>query len=189
MKTKPSTEYALLGALMSGPRHGYDIMQFLDTAFGSTWHVSTSQLYVLLKRLERNNLVSSGVEIQDTRPSKRIFSLTPAGKKVFMDWLKSPTEHVRDLRIEFLAKLFFFRILSLEGGDELIRTQVQVLKQMKKMIERKKRNERDSFNKLVFGFKLMIAEACLQWIIEEGKPFIRRSFGDRVAKTSLREKG
>jgi len=189
MKTKPSTEYALLGALMSGPRHGYDIMQFLGNAFEPTWHVSTSQLYVLLKRLERDNLVSSGVEIQNTRPSKRIFSLTPAGRKVFMDWIKSPTEHVRDLRIEFLAKLFFFKILSLEGGNELIRAQVQVLKQMRKKLERNKINERYPFNKLVFGFKLMIAESCLQWIVEEGKLFIRRSFGDRVAKTSFREKG
>lgn len=177
MKTKPSTEYALLGALMSGPRHGYDIMQFLDTAFGSTWHVGTSQLYVLLKRLERDNLVNSGVEIQNTRPSKRTFSLTSAGKKAFMDWLKSPTEHIRDLRIEFLAKLFFFKVLSLNGGNELIRAQVQVLKQMKKMIERKKRNERDPFNKLVFGFKLMIAEACLRWTIEQAKPFITSSSG------------
>jgi DNA-binding PadR family transcriptional regulator len=189
MKTKPSTQYALLGALMSGPKHGYDIMQFLDTAFGSTWHVGTSQLYILLKKLERDNLVNSGVEIQNTRPSKRIFSLTSAGKKVFMDWLKSPTEHVRDLRIEFLAKLFFFKILSLEGGNELIRAQVQTLKQMKKKLEGKKRSERDPFKKLVFGYKMMIAEACLQWIIEEGKPFIRSSYGGRAAKTPSKEKG
>jgi len=48
VKTKPSTEYALLGALMAGPKHGYEIMQFLSTALGSTWHIGTSQLYALL---------------------------------------------------------------------------------------------------------------------------------------------
>lgn len=173
MKTKPSTEYALLGALMSGPRHGYEIMQFLDTALGSTWHVGTSQLYVLLKRLEGHNLLRSSVEIQDTRPSKRIFSLTSGGKKVFMDWLKSPTEHVRDLRIEFLGKIFFFHCLSLEGGNELIKAQVQVLKQMKERIQQKQKKEKDPFNKLVFGFKMVTVEACLQWLIKQAKPFIR----------------
>ena len=175
MKTKPSTEYALLGALMSGPRHGYEIMQFLDTALGSTWHVGTSQLYALLKRLERDNLLRSGVEIQDTRPSKRIFSLTSGGKKVFMDWLKSPTEHVRDLRIEFLAKLFFFDMLSLKGGNELIKAQVQVLKQMKERIQQKQEKEKDPFNKLVLGFKMVTVESWLQWLIKHATPFIQSS--------------
>ncbi len=180
MKTKPSTEYALLGALMSGPRHGYEIMQFLDTALGSTWHVGTSQLYVLLKRLERDNLLRSDVEIQDTRPSKRIFSLTSGGKKVFMDWLKSPTEHVRDLRIEFLAKLFFFDLLSLKGGNELIKAQVQVLKQMKERIRQKQEKEKEPFSKLAFGFKMITVEAYIQWLVEQATPFIQDSFGGRI---------
>ncbi|MBW2616231.1 MAG: PadR family transcriptional regulator, partial [Deltaproteobacteria bacterium] len=59
MKTKPSTEYALLGALMSGSKHGYEILQFINTALGSTWYVGTSPLYVLLKRLERDGLLHS----------------------------------------------------------------------------------------------------------------------------------
>jgi len=35
MKDKPATEYALLGSLMSGPRHGYEILQFLETGIGA----------------------------------------------------------------------------------------------------------------------------------------------------------
>jgi len=173
MKTKPSTEYALLGALMSGPKHGYEIMQFLATALGSTWHVGTSQLYFLLKRLERDNLLCSGVEIQDTRPSKRIFSLTPGGKKAFMDWIKRPTEHVRDLRIEFLAKLFFFDLLSLKGGNELIDAQVQAMERMKESIQQKQEKEKDPFNRLVLGFKMATVESSLQWLITQAKPFMR----------------
>jgi PadR family transcriptional regulator AphA len=180
MKTKPSTEYALLGALMSGPRHGYEIMQFLDTALGSTWHVGTSQLYVLLKKLERDNLLCSDLEIQDTRPSKRIFSMTPGGKKVFMDWLKSPTKHVRDLRIEFLAKLFFFYMLSLKGADELINAQVQVLKQMREGIRQKREKEKDPFSRLVLEFKMITVEACIQWLVEQAAPFIQDSFYGRI---------
>lgn len=174
MKTKPSTEYAMLGALMSGPRHGYEIMQFINSALGATWHVGTSQLYILLKRLERDGLLHSRVETQDTRPSRRVFSLTSEGKKVFLDWLHSPTEHVRDLRIEFLARLFFFDSLSLKGGSELIEAQVQVLEQLKERIERRQKKEKDPFNKLVFGFKMVTVEAWLQWLINQAKPFIRK---------------
>ena len=52
MSLKSATEYVILGALMSGARHGYEIMQFLGSALDATWRLSTSQLYVLLKRLE-----------------------------------------------------------------------------------------------------------------------------------------
>jgi len=173
MKAKPFTEYALLGALMSGPKHGYEILLFLNSALESTWHVGTSQLYVLLKRLERDGFLQSSVETQDTRPSKRIFSLTPPGKKAFLEWLRSPTEHVRDLRIEFLAKLFFFNRLSLKEGSELIRAQVQVLKQIRERIEQRQKEEKDPFNKLIFGFKMATIEAWLKWLIKQATPFIK----------------
>ena len=172
MKTKPSTEYALLGALMAGPKHGYEIMQFLSTALGSTWHIGTSQLYALLTRLEGDNLLGSKLKTQDTRPSKRIFSLTAEGKKLFLAWLQAPTEHVRDLRIEFLAKLFFFDRLSLRGGRELIKAQIQALEQIRERIEQRQEKEKDPFNRLVFGFKIAAVEAWLQWLVKQAKPFI-----------------
>ena len=175
MKTKPSTEYALLGALMTGPKHGYEIMQFIETAMGSTWYVGTSQLYVLLKKLEQDGLLHSSMETQDTRPPKRVFSLRQAGKKSFLDWLHSPTEHVRDLRIEFLAKLFFFSRLSLRGGSELIRAQTQILEEIRERIEQREEKEKDPFNRLVFGSKIATVEAWLEWLIKQAKPFIQGS--------------
>ena len=175
MKTKPSTEYALLGALMTGPKHGYEIMQFLETAIGSTWYVGTSQLYLLLKKLEQDGLLGSSMETQDTRPPKRIFSLNPAGKKSFLDWLHSPTKHVRDLRIEFLAKLFFFDRLSLKGGAQLIKAQTQVLEQIRERIKQREEKEKDPFNRLVFGFKIATVEAWLGWLVKQAKPFIQGS--------------
>ena len=173
VKTKPSTEYALLGALMTGPKHGYEILQYIETAMGSTWYVGTSQLYVLLKKLEQDDLLRSIMETQDTRPPKRVFSLRPAGKKSFLDWLHSPTEHVRDLRIEFLAKLFFFNRLSLKGGSELISVQIQVLEQIKERIKQRQKKEKDPFKRLIFGFKIATVEAWLEWLVKQAKPFIR----------------
>jgi PadR family transcriptional regulator AphA len=175
MKTKPSTEYALLGALMAGPGHGYEILEFINTALGSAWYVGTSPLYVLLKRLERDGLIYSRIETQETRPSKRVFTLTSEGKKVFLKWLYSPTEHVRELRIEFLAKLFFFHHLSLDGGSGLIKGQVQVLEKIKERIEQRHKKEKDPFKKLVFGFKMTTIEAWLRWLIKQAEPFIRET--------------
>jgi DNA-binding PadR family transcriptional regulator len=104
MKSLPPADYALLGALMPGPKHGYEILHFLAHALESTWQVSPSQLYVLLKRLEQQGLLRSNLKAQDTRPSKRVFSLTAAGERAFLAWLHSPVLHVRELRIEFFGQ-------------------------------------------------------------------------------------
>ena len=176
MRTKPSTEYVLLGTLFSGHKHGYEIMQFLESTLESTWRVSTSQLYVLLKRLEREGFVHSSLETQETRPSKRVFSLTPPGKNAFLEWVQSPTEHVRDLRIEFLAKLFFFHRLSLKGGDELVSAQVKALEEIKEGIRKRQGRENDPFEKLVLGIKVMTVETWLQWLRKQATHFLREIY-------------
>lgn len=175
MKTRSSTEYALLGALMSGPRHGYEILQFFNASLELIWHVSTSQLYVLLKRIERRGLLTSTVHVQDNRPSKRIFSITPKGTEIFLEWLNSPSEHVRDLRIEFLAKLFFFERLALPGGAKLVTEQTEILKHLKKRVEQRLNTEIEAFNRLALGFKLATIETWLEWLGKQAKAFTSKN--------------
>ena len=173
MKDKPATEYALMGVLMSGPKHGYEILQLLETGLGPAWSVSTSQLYVLLKRLEKEGLVSSTLQTQDTRPAKRVFSLMPTAEKKFLNWLESPTQHVRDLRIEFLAKLFFFRNLGLQGGNALVDAQIALLEEVKQGLTAKRRAETDDYNRLVYGFRISTLTGWLNWLKEDAVSFVK----------------
>ncbi|MDF1591113.1 MAG: PadR family transcriptional regulator [Desulfobacterales bacterium] len=172
MKTKPSSEYVLLGALMSGPRHGYEIMQFTEKALGATWFVGTSQLYALLKRLQQQGLVQSTLEHQDARPAKRIFTISPEGKDAFLKWLHEPTRHVRDFRIEFMAKLFFFYQLSLLGGKKLIDAQIELLKNVRLTIKQNHAAETDPYTRLVYGFKLATVELRMKWLSQKARPFM-----------------
>jgi PadR family transcriptional regulator AphA len=176
MKTRLHTENVLLGALFQGPKHGYEIMHFLDSALQSTWQVSSSQLYVLLKRLESQGLLKCSLEVQKTRPAKRVFYLTAVGKEGFLEWLRSPVEHVRDLRIEFIAKLFFFHRLSVKGGEDLIKIQIESLEGLKKKFKKERDKEKDPFKKIVFGIKVMTIEAWLQWLRKQAIPFMRKAY-------------
>ncbi len=172
MKDKPATEYALLGSLMSGPRHGYEILQLLETDLGPAWRVSTSQLYALLKRLEKEGLLNSSVETQDTRPSKRVFAVTPAGKERFLEWLKSPTDHARDLRIEFLAKLYFFQQLGLHGGTEMVKSQTAILEGLQGRLFEKREAEEDRYKRLVYGFRISTLKGWLEWLKTDAALFL-----------------
>ncbi len=102
-------EYALLGFLLEQPLHGYEIHHRLQDAqaLGLVWHVKQAHLYALLERLEAAGLLVGELVPQDSRPPRRLLRLTDAGREAFQTWLHTPVAHGRDLRIPFLAKLFW----------------------------------------------------------------------------------
>jgi DNA-binding PadR family transcriptional regulator len=109
VKLPLTVEHALLGLLRDTPMHAYEMHRLLVNAeaLGLVWRLKQSQLYALLGRLEEAGYITSIVEPQTARPSRKILQLTPGGKAAFERWIGTPVEHGRDFRIEFLAKLFF----------------------------------------------------------------------------------
>ena len=176
MKSELPTKYILLGVLYSGPKHGYEIRRFLKNEMDSTWQVSTSQLYALLKRMEKDGRLNSEVEQQDALPSKRIFNITDSGEEVFLEWMRNPTEHVRDLRVEFMAKIFFYYRHSLEGATELIDKQIIYLNNTRYKITQKRLNEKNFYNRLVYSYREQTIETWLHWIKKEAVPFIKIAY-------------
>ena len=174
MEGRSLTEYVVLGSLIAAPRHGYEIKQFLGSALESTWTVSTSQLYVLLKRLKQERLLQSNLETQKTRPSRRVFTLTDEGKGIFMDWLHRPTVHVRDFRMEFMTKLFFFFHYSMPGADALVDSQIGFMKARMEEIRRQSEINTDLFKKLVFEYKIQMMEGIHSWLSTKALSFARR---------------
>jgi len=172
MKNQPAAEYALLGALITGPRHGYEIRSYLKEGLGATWTIPTSQLYALLKRLEELGYVESSLESQASRPAKRVFELTNEGRRAFLDWVHAPVRHVRDLRVEFLAKLFFIRKLGLNGSP-LVRDQDEILEQALNRMNARLEQETDPHRRLSTGFKRATAEAWRRWLQDEARPFVK----------------
>jgi len=101
-------EYAILGLLESQPMHGYEMFQqFKSGAMGQIVHLEMSQMYAFLKKLERLEYIEAQLEIQGSRPPRKIFHLTAKGRQAFFQWLKEPVERPREIRILFLIKLYF----------------------------------------------------------------------------------
>jgi len=177
MSFRVSPENALLGILMSGPKHGYELHGYMSARMNEFWQLSMSQIYALLKRLERDGCIISRQERQENRPAKKIFSLTETGKRRFLSWVQSPVQHVRDFRIEFMAKLFFIRELRLSLGDSLIDRQIEVLQKKRGGIEGSKEKIADPFESLLFSFKTTQSSAVLKWL-RECKSFIAGTGGN-----------
>ena len=158
-------EQALLGLLMQGPMHGYDLHRRAKEDLGRIWHMGISNIYGALKRLEEANHVESTLSPQDNRPARKIYRITRAGRKSFRDWVRQPAPNIQHLRVEFLAKLYFLHTLGMKGVDELITAQKTVCQERIAQLERSA-TERPSqdFDRLVFDFRHRQIEAILSWL-------------------------
>lgn len=118
-------EHALLGFLAEQPLHGYEIHQRLKAAqqLGLVWHLKQAHLYVLLGKLEAAGFLAAELLPQDARPPKRLLHLTGSGRAAFDAWVETPVQHGRDLRIEFLAKLFWAQQRGSAAAQRLIGAQ------------------------------------------------------------------
>ncbi|GGL30022.1 PadR family transcriptional regulator [Planomonospora parontospora subsp. antibiotica] len=71
--------HAVLAALLDEELSGYQLAKAFDLGVANFWHALPQQLYAELARLERDGLVSGREIVQDTRPNKRVFTVTDAG--------------------------------------------------------------------------------------------------------------
>ncbi len=108
-----SVEWSLLGFLRQQPMHGYEIARRLSNpeGIGLVWRLKQSHVYALLAKMEARQYVAHTVQEEGARPRK-VYYVTERGTKAFLDWLGRPVAHAREMRLEFLAKLYF---ATLEG--------------------------------------------------------------------------
>jgi DNA-binding PadR family transcriptional regulator len=168
-------EYAILGALMKHPMHGYEIYRFLSSSLSGVWYVGMSNMYGTLKRLEADGHVTSAVETDGNRPAKRVFVTTENGREFFRDWISKPVQNIRDMRVEFITKLYFFRELGLSGGDELVERQKTVCREILDSLSPPAPGGSD-FGRLLFDFRSCQIQSILSWL-EACPGFLEESSG------------
>ena len=159
-----SPQPVLLGLLVSQPRHGYELYQELTCELGQVWHIGLSQLYAQLKQMEEAGWVSVEVEPQPNRPARKVYHLTSEGRTHFSDWVHRPTPYLRFLRIEFLARLYFFQRLRLPGLDQLVAEQKAVCLARADTFARLSAKADSDFRRLVLEFREGQMEAAIRWL-------------------------
>lgn len=157
-------EYIILGALARGPIHGYDLFRSLSEALGSIWSLGLSQVYALLGRLEAEGLVSHERLPQGGRPDRKIFELTGAGREIFEHWVEVPVAHVRDVRLQFLAKLHFARLVGPKAERRLKRAQQRVCRERAEVLGRRVREAGTEIERQAYQLRLAMVEAVLSWL-------------------------
>ena len=162
-----SPEYALLGFLEQGPTHGYDLHRRLLLHLGQVWHISQSQLYNILKRLEAQADIAGELQEQSRLPDRRILHITEQGRARFETWLAAPTGcSVRAIRVEFITRLYFASLRSRDEALHLIEAQAAVLRQGLERLQSAdlKQTPEQTFNRLGLEFRIQQLRAALDWM-------------------------
>ena len=119
-----SPEYVLLGLLIIKPSHGYDLHQRFIAELGHVWHLSQSQTYAILKRLEDHGDISTQVVEQEKLPSRQMLQVTASGRRRFFEWLELGVgKNARSIRLEFLTRLYFAQLLRPESIGRIYNAQ------------------------------------------------------------------
>ena len=161
------TEYAVLGTVAEGRRHGFAVARLLgaDGELGLIYTVARPAVYRAVERLAAAGLVVFlTVEPGDRGPRRTPLEVTARGSHLLEDWLWSPVAHVRELRTDFLLKV---ALIDRTGRDPslLISAQIDVVEPIVAgIVQTHERSE--GAERTISLWRARSAQAALQFLQE-----------------------
>lgn len=159
-------DQALLGLLRDAPAHGYELMERYQATLAPICHLEMSNLYSVLRKLEAEGWIQGELQPQGARPPRKVFSVTPSGEQAFLDWLRVPVPRPRDIRVEFLLKLWFARRLGSDALDGLIARQIAACDLYVDSLEGAIAASQDDFEQTVLRVRQRSAASTADWLRE-----------------------
>lgn len=161
-----ASEYAVLGLLADAPDYGYRLQQQFsgETGLGLVCPVEPAALYAVLKSLSGLELIH-GEWDRTQYPPKAVYSIAPEGSLTFERWLMSPVTRIREVRSEFLVKLYFAMKRDVHLARELLEAQRAVCDEYVEAVESHARGG-GPYEAIVLGSKLTAARITREWLAE-----------------------
>ncbi|MES9963375.1 MAG: PadR family transcriptional regulator [Candidatus Sedimenticola sp. 20ELBAFRAG] len=100
------TSSLCLGVLCLGEASGYEIKKMFEESFSHFQAASFGSIYPALSSLTEKGLVTFREELQEKRPTKKVFSITQEGRTQFLETLAG-TEPTEQYRSDFLVLMMF----------------------------------------------------------------------------------
>lgn len=175
-----------LGLLTRGEATGYELgKQFEDGGFGHFAKASFGSIYPALGRLSAEGLVRVRDELQDKRPGRKIYSITPAGRARFLDALMRQPRADRH-RSPFAFAMLFSHLLPEPRVRDLLDGYIAEKEAALSRIERRSPVAASAGEQFVNGLGRAIHAAMLGYLrTHRGRLAAATEAGRRRGKASL----
>lgn len=120
-------------------------------------------VYAILKSLSGLELID-GEWDHSSYPPRAVYTATDAGEAEFQRWLRRPVGRMREVRLDFLIKLYFALEEDPELARELLEAQIDVCRSYCAEVERERAAAQDVFDEIALDSKASAAELTQQWL-------------------------
>ncbi|OGT31499.1 MAG: hypothetical protein A3E87_04015 [Gammaproteobacteria bacterium RIFCSPHIGHO2_12_FULL_35_23] len=161
--------FAVLGMLTSGAASGYDIKKAMSQSTDHFWRESDGSIYPIINQVLKEKLVSCKSQNLKSNKPKKVYSITPAGRRVLESWLTDDALLIQN-RDELLLKIFFgwnvdpkVTIQRLEKFQYAVKNRVEAYKVLTEKFEEAKASKESLYHFLTLKAGLYALESRLKW--------------------------
>lgn len=126
MVSRRILKHAILGLVSREDMSGYDITSEFKKAIGQFWSAKHSQIYVELKNLLNDDLITQYIEMSGAKLEKKMYKLTEKGKMELEKWLLDMDNSVETEKDVFALKVYFLKDIPEKGV--LFKNQLKIKK-------------------------------------------------------------
>ena len=153
-----------LGILTRTDATGYEIKKlfeqdgyqhFVEASFGS--------IYPALNRLTEEGLVSVREELQEKRPDRKVYSITPTGRTAFIASLLKPLPEDRH-RSPFVFAMLFADLLPAERVSHMLNSYIAQIETKSAQLDEPKSQPETDGERFVAGFGRAVYAAILEFL-------------------------
>ena len=166
LKENNTMIFALLGFFLGQEYHGYELIKLIQSTpeFNKIWSLKTSLFYGYLEKLFEGGYLSLEVRESENSPDRKVYQLTERGKQKVLEWMVEPVKHGREMRQEFLAKLFFALRNKENFSKILINNQKYECEKWLNDIENHRSSENNRSEELIFQYRIRQINAMIEWL-------------------------
>jgi len=160
------SEYAVLGLLRQRPAYGYELQRQLNGGHGlaRVCPVEPAMVYAILKSLSGLELID-GEWDNSSYPPRAVYATTPEGDATFQRWLQQPVERLRQIRHDFMVKLFFVLEEGPREAAELMERQIDACVEYERGLNAGMEEEDESsFDAIALQSRVVAVRGTLEWL-------------------------
>jgi DNA-binding PadR family transcriptional regulator len=115
----------VLGSLVLGPAHGYELKKRITDMFGSLYpNLSNSVIYPRLAQFQKDSYINCKVESQEKAPNRKVYWLTESGLNRVKELAATPIRLEGQMQSSYTDDLtvhiVFFNLISKEERKRVI---------------------------------------------------------------------
>jgi DNA-binding PadR family transcriptional regulator len=145
---------------------GYDIKQYLECLGWLVGNPSFGAIYPALHALLKDGLVTLEIVAYETKPPRKIYSITASGKHVLDEWVHRPLLAGASTRA-FVMRLLLASHLSHDGLVAHLRQRHQQVAEQREALQRTIDGadpSTDLGQRLAFDYGMTVASSELAWL-------------------------